>query len=109
MLYDKYGMEIGNERLRMLTAAANQAGQTYSRTAAAEAARARAAAAANKPQRRRTAISPVDGRIYDLDTGAVIEPPSAELPTLTPEQVAEARRAGKHMRFRTVDGREMEI
>ncbi len=51
MLYDKYGMEIGNERLRMLTAAANQAGQTYSRTAAAEAARARAQAAAAKANR----------------------------------------------------------
>ncbi len=108
-MLSKYGMDIGNQQLRALTQSAGTAGQVYSRAAAAEAAMARAQAAANKPQRRRTAISPVDGRIYDLDTGAVIEPPSAELPTLTPEQVAEARRAGKHMRFRTVDGREMEI
>jgi hypothetical protein len=51
MLLEKYGMDIGNERLRMLTSAANQAGQTYSRTAAADAAAARAAAAANKATR----------------------------------------------------------
>lgn len=79
-LLEKYGMDIEDRRLRMLTSAANQAGQTYSRTAAADAAQARAAAAANKPQRRRTAISPVDGRIYDLDTGAVVEPPAQDVP-----------------------------
>jgi hypothetical protein len=75
-LLEKYGMDIEDRRLRMLTSAANQAGQTYSRTEAARVAQARL----DKPQRRRTAISPVDGRIYDLDTGAVVEPPAQDVP-----------------------------
>jgi len=76
MLLEKYGMDIEDKRLRMLTSAADQAGQTYSRTEAAKAAQARL----NKPAARRTAISPVDGRIYDLDTGAVVEPPAQGAP-----------------------------
>ena len=42
-LLEKYGLQIGSEQLRMLTSAANQAGQTY-RTEASAAAAARKAA-----------------------------------------------------------------
>lgn len=75
-LLEKYGMDIEDRRLRMLTSAANQAGQTYSRTEAARVAQARL----DKPRPRRTALSAYDGRVYDLDTGAVVEPPAQDVP-----------------------------
>lgn len=83
-MLEKYGMQMGNEQLRALMTAAGQAGQVYSRSAAAKAAADKAAA----PKPRRTAISPVDGRIYDLDTGAVVEPPAA--PASAPASVPAA-------------------
>lgn len=74
---------------------------------AAEDARVKAEAAANK---RRTALSAYDGRVYDLDTGEVVEPLS-NLPVYTPEQAAAAKAAigGGPLRFQTIDGRDLEI
>jgi len=104
-LLDKYGMQMGTEQLRLLQSGATGASQMLRAAAAQQAARDKAAAAAGK---RRTGFNPVTGELVYMDTGEVVRA-EAELPVLTPEQVAEAMAAGKRMRFRTVDGREMEI
>lgn len=69
-------------------------------------------AAANKPQRRRTGFNPLTGRLEDMDTGELVRSPAAaNLPVLTPEQVAEMAKnpANRGTKFMTVDGRPMEI
>lgn len=100
-LAQKYGMQIGNEQLRLLMQNQTGAYRREDRAAAIDAAKLRA-------NKRRTAISAVDGRVYDLDTGAIVEPES-DLPVFTPQQAAAAKAAGMRMRFRTTDGRELEI
>jgi len=97
--------QIGTERLRALQGNATSTGQLLRAMLVQQAARDKAAAAAGK---RRTGFNPVTGELVYMDTGEVVRA-EAELPVLTPEQVAEAKAAGKRMRFRTVDGREMEI
>jgi len=65
-----------------------------------------------KPQaepQRRTGFNPVTGELVFMDTGESVE--NAQLPTLTPEQVAVMARdpRAKGRKFRTTDGRVMEI
>lgn len=67
-LLEKYGLQIGSEQLRMLTSAANQAGQTY-RTEAA------AAAAARKAGMPKPVVD-IGGVPSDPITGQPIEAPS---------------------------------
>lgn len=66
---------------------------------------ANAKAAAAKP---RTGFNPVTGQLVNMDTNEPIQP---EIPTLTPKQVAVLARDpnNRGRRFRTTDGREMEI
>jgi hypothetical protein len=58
--------------------------------------------------KRRTGFNPVTGRLEYMDTGAAV---GGELPVYTPEQAAAAKAAagGQTVRFRTTDGRELEI
>jgi hypothetical protein len=62
-----------------------------------------------KPKSRRTGFNPLTGALVDMDTGQPVE--QANLPVLSPEQVAAASRdpSKRGMRFQTVDGRVMEI
>jgi hypothetical protein len=57
----------------------------------------------------RTGFNPITGELVNMDTGILIE--NTELPVLTPEQVGEMSRDPKYKgyKFRTTDGREMEI
>jgi hypothetical protein len=69
------------------------------------------AASVSKPPKRRTGINPVDGLLYDLDTGEEIPlrrggEGGAAPPVLTPE---EARKAPPGTLFKTQDGRIMRV
>jgi hypothetical protein len=99
-MLEKYGMGQGAATLEALKAQLDSAGQMYRAATTAEAA----------AKKRRTALSAYDGRVYDLDTGEVVEP-LIKLPVYTPEQAAAAKAAagGGPLRFRTVDGRPLEI
>ena len=100
-LAEKYGMEIGDRQLRLLQSQLAGSGQMVNR-----------ALAAAKPKQRRTGFDPLTGQLRYMDTGEAVTPGAAadeELPVLTPEQVAAAKAAGMHLRFRTTDGRELEI
>lgn len=94
-LLEKYGMDIGEQQLRMLISAANQAGQNY-----------RAVAAANKQD-------PYKGAVYDpVERRWVFKPGSeGSPPVLTPEQAQEYAKDPKNrgMQFYTTDGRLREI
>jgi hypothetical protein len=65
-MLEKYGMQMGNEQLRALMTAAGQAGQVYSRSAAA-----------NKPKERKTGFNPVTGVLEYMDTGEPVKSPAA--------------------------------
>ena len=58
--------------------------------------------------KRRTGFNPVTGRLEYMDTGAAV---GGELPVYTPEQALAAKAAagGQTVRFRTIDGRELEL
>ena len=58
----------------------------------------------------RTGFNPITGELVNMDTGAPITG-GGETPVLSPQQVAQLARdpRNKGMRFRTTDGREMEI
>lgn len=67
---------------------------------------------AMKPAQRRTGFNPVTGTLVYMDTGEAVGPgESGGVPTLTLEQVAAMSRDPRNrgMRFKTTDGREMEI
>lgn len=72
---------------------------------------ARLIATHNKPQQRRTGFNPVTGRLVYMDTDEPVKGGEADIPVLTPEQVRvlsrDPRKRG--MRFRTTDGRTLEI
>lgn len=70
------------------------------------------AVTAMKPAQRRTGFNPVTGTLVYMDTGEAVGPgENGGIPTLTPEQVAAMSRDPRNrgMRFKTTDGREMEI
>ena len=89
-LLEKYGLEIGNERLRMLQSGLSQAGQLYRAEMAAK----------NK--------DPYAGAVYDPDTKSwVFRPGSAAAPpVLSLEEVATLAQnpANRGMKFYTKDG-----
>ena len=89
-LLEKYGLEIGNERLRMLQSGLSQAGQLYRAELAAK----------NK--------DPYAGAVYDPDTKSwVFRPGSAAAPpVLSLEEVATLAQdpANRGMKFYTKDG-----
>lgn len=66
-------------------------------------------AALTKPTQRRTGFNPITGRLQYMDTGEAVA--GGDLPVLTPEQVAALSRDPRNrgMKFKTVDGRQMEI
>lgn len=65
--------------------------------------------AATKPTQRRTGFNPITGRLQYMDTGEPVA--GGDIPVLTPEQVAALSRDPRNrgMKFKTVDGRQMEI
>lgn len=65
---------------------------------------------ATKPDKRRTGFDPITGELKDMDTGEVING-NTDIPVLTPEKVAALSRNpnNRGMKFRTTDGRVMEI
>jgi len=94
-LLEKYGLEIGNERLRMLQSGLSQAGQLYRAEMAAK----------NK--------DPYAGAVYDPDTRRWIFRPgsAAAPPVLSLEQVAELAKDPRNrgMEFYSKSGILMEI
>ena len=64
-------------------------------------------AASMKPKVRRTGFNPLTGRLEYMDTGEPVQ----QYPILNPQQVADLSKnpANRGMKFRTLDGREMEI
>jgi hypothetical protein len=62
-----------------------------------------------KPQKAHTGFNPITGQLVDMETGAPVA--DAQLPTYTPEEVAKlsADPRNRGTRFRTADGRVMEI
>ena len=92
----KYGLEISGQKLRMLQAAANEAGEVY-----------RAELAANKPK------DPFAGAVWDADAQRWVMRPGSDAgpPVLTLERAAELSKDPKNrgMKFYTKDGRLMEI
>ena len=101
-MLDKYGLAQYESMADFAKAQLGESGDMLRAAIAAQTARGK----------RRTALSAFDGRVYDLDTGEVVETRVApDLPTYTPEQAAAAKAAagGQPIRFRTVEGREMEI
>lgn len=100
-MLEKYGMDIGESQLSMLQSQLAGSGQMVNR-----------ALAAAKPKQRRTGFDPVTGQLKFMDTGEAVAPDAAadkDLPVLTPAQVAAAKAAGMRLKFRTTDGRPMEI
>jgi hypothetical protein len=100
-MVEKYGMDIGESQLSMLQSQLAGSGQMVNR-----------ALAAAKPKQRRTGFDPVTGQLKFMDTGEAVAPDAAadkDLPVLTPAQVAAAKAAGMRLKFRTTDGRPMEI
>ena len=77
-LLEKYAMQMGNERLRLLQQGLTGAGQVY-----------RGALAAAKPAKPRTGFNPVTGELVDMDTGAPIRVGESAAPP--PEAVAYLR------------------
>lgn len=74
-MLEKYGLEIGNERYKMLQSAANQAGQVY-----------RSVAAANKPRvPRAVGVQTIGGKLVavsqDPDSGEYIKTVLGDAPT----------------------------
>jgi len=65
--------------------------------------------AASFNKRRPTGFNPIDGRLIYMDTGEEVGAPP--IPVLTPEQVAKlsVNPENRGMKFRTTDGRVMEI
>lgn len=64
-------------------------------------------AASMKPKVRRTGFNPLTGRLEYMDTGEPVQ----QVPVLNPQQVADLSKnpANRGMKFRTLDGRELEI
>ena len=62
-----------------------------------------------EPTQRRTGFNPITGRLQYMDTGEPVT--GGDMPVLTPEQVAALSRDPRNrgMKFKTVDGRPMEI
>jgi hypothetical protein len=100
-LLEKYGLAQGAASMQAMKAQLDAAKDVYTRTMAAQAARDKAAAAAAKPDYR---ILPQGGSIVDVKE-------YASLPVLTPDQVVQMRQdpANRGMKFRTTDGRPMEM
>jgi hypothetical protein len=97
-LLEKLGMQTGTEQLRLL-----MQGQTGAREALR-------AVLAQEGKQRKTGFNPVTGVLEYMDTGEPVKG-STNLPVYTPEQAAAAKAAigGKTLRFRSTDGRELEI
>lgn len=95
LMLEKYGLDVGTERLRMLQAGATQAGQLY-----------RAAMAAKNKD-------PYAGAVYDPETkGWAFRPGSAAAPpVLSVDEVARLSQdpANRGMKFYTKDGQLREI
>lgn len=95
LMLEKYGLDVGTERLRMLQAGATQAGQLY-----------RAAMAAKNK-------NPYEGAVYDPETRSWIFRPgsAAAPPVLSLEEVARLAQdpANRGMKFYSQDGQLMEI
>ena len=95
LMLEKYGLDVGTERLRMLQAGATQAGQIY-----------RAAMAAKNKD-------PYAGAVYDPEAKSwAFRPGSAAAPpVLSPEEAARLAQdpANRGMKFYTKDGQLREI
>ena len=95
LMLEKYGLDVGTERLRLLQAGATQAGQTL-----------RAAMAAKNK-------NPYEGAVYDPETRSWIFRPgsAAAPPVLSLEEVARLSQdpANRGMKFYSQDGILMEI
>jgi hypothetical protein len=97
-LIEKYGMQAGTEQLRLAQSGAAGAGQMLR------------AALVQAGKQRKTGFNPVSGVLEYMDTGEPVKG-AVNLPVYTPEQAAAAKAAigGKTLRFRSTDGRELEI
>ncbi len=95
LMLEKYGLDVGTERLRLLQSGATQAGQTL-----------RAAMAAKNK-------NPYEGAVYDPETRSWIFRPgsAAAPPVLSLEEVARLAQdpANRGMKFYSQDGQLMEI